>query len=439
MRPRTCLKCGADLPAKLTYPKRSTRSWFVREFDPNTGKQTDHPADSSSHADAIIEKMKRSWSPDPIQERLTEHVLSLIHDIAVSDLQAGKVALIEKLGGDSTLMGLEAVSLADFTDRIIADMRTLEDRSEVYLGDVRRALDGLQVVTGIQTSTEITTDCVRDFHRALRTGGWTRNNGRTIKPMGKRSTKKMLGTLRAALNRGVKARWVNPKVLAKDSGVWAQETERLEHEYMPDAALSAVLAAAGDSCWWRALILTTYNGALRRQDVLVLRWADVDLDGSQAPQFGMVGPSLRAENHKAKRPRRVPLHPATVRALQELRDHPTALKPPRYPQHAGTIDDHVFPVVGFSDPDSAVSKGFGDLAIKAGLVRADGGPRFTLHDLRRKWNDDFGRAGASPREQMAACGHSTLSVNVEHYQTVDAARMQELVSRNRALGSIGVA
>ncbi len=439
VRPKVCVKCGAGLPAKLAYPKRSTRSWFIREFAPSTGQTTDHPATSSEDADRIIEQAKRSWTPNPVLERLTEHVLALIHDIDVPDVQAGKVALIEKLGGDSTLLGLESIPMTDLVDRIIADMRTLEDRSETYLGDVRRALEGLQVVSGVQVSTEITAESVRDFHRALRTGGWKRGT-RTIKPMGKRATKKTLATLRAALARGVKARWVNPKAIAKDSGVWAQDTEQVEHEYMPDAALSALLTAAGDSTdsrWWRALILTGYNAAARRDDLLRLRWSDVDLDGSQAPQYGMVGPSIRVENHKAKRPRRAVLHPATVKALQELKDHPTALKPPRYPRHAGTIDDHVFPVVGFSHPASAVSKAFGELAVKAGLVLPDGGPRFTLHDLRRKWNDDFGRCGASEREKMAACGHSTLAVNVQHYQTVDAARMQELVSRNKALANVG--
>jgi integrase len=436
VRPKQCVQCGADLPSKLSYPKRSTRTWVVRCFDPRTGRTTDTPADSSADADAMIERARRTWTPDPIQERLAEHVGTLIRDIDAMDLQAAKVALIERLGGDSVLLGLESIPMADLTDRIIGDMRTLEDRSDFYLGDVRRALEGLQAVAGVETSAAITADSIRTFHRALLTGGWKRGT-RPVKPIGKVATKKTLATLRAALARGAKARWVNPKVLGKDSGVWVQDTEAVEHEYMPDAALAALLTAAGESHWWKAMILTVYNAAMRRDDALRLRWCHVDLDGSQAPQFGVAGPSIRVENHKAKRPRRAVLHPATVRALQALKDHPTALRPPRYPEHAGTIDDHVFPVVGYSHTATAVSRAFGELAIRAGLVAADGGPRFTLHDLRRKWNDDFGRCGASQREQMAACGHSTVDVNVRHYQTVDAERMQELVSRNLALASVG--
>jgi len=62
--------------------------------------------------------------------------------------------------------------------------------------------------------------------------------------------------------------------------------------------------------------------------------------------------------------------------------------------------------------------------------------RFTLHDLRRKWNDDFGRASASIREQMAACGHASPSVNIAHYQVADSSRMRSLVMKNALLGAI---
>ena len=53
--------------------------------------------------------------------------------------------------------------------------------------------------------------------------------------------------------------------------------------------------------------------------------------------------------------------------------------------------------------------------------------RWTLHDLRRKANDDIQRAGASLREAMALTGHSSAAVNVQHYQSADPARMRELV------------
>ncbi len=83
-----------------------------------------------------------------------------------------------------------------------------------------------------------------------------------------------------------------------------------------------------------------------------------------------------------------------------------------------------------------MSQAYADLCIVVGLVDKRGNNLYPLHDLRHKWNDECGRSGASEREKMAACGHRSLAVNVSHYQTVDAGRMQELVLKNQALGNI---
>lgn len=62
-----------------------------------------------------------------------------------------------------------------------------------------------------------------------------------------------------------------------------------------------------------------------------------------------------------------------------------------------------------------------------GLVDATGKNRWTLHDLRRKANQDIQRAGGSLREQMALTGHKSVQVNVLHCQSADPDRMRQLV------------
>ena len=53
-RAKTCIKCGADLPSRLTYPAKPKLKWHVREFDPSTGKEKDYRFDSAEQADEFI-------------------------------------------------------------------------------------------------------------------------------------------------------------------------------------------------------------------------------------------------------------------------------------------------------------------------------------------------------------------------------------------------
>ena len=428
-RPKVCIKCGADLPEKLTYPRKGRRTWYVREFDPATGRQRDFACESSEQADELIREKQRDFTRDPVQVKLLEKASVLIREVQADDLDAAVNTLIVALGGDATGRTIRGIPLAEFRQTVCAELRTTEDLSESYATEAGRVLDDFATITGVSSTADIDEDAIRKFRHTLKAGGWRRGS-REVKPLGNHTVKGALAALRAVLTRGVDRRWVNPKVV-KAGKLWSHKVEKVSHLRMPDDALAAILKATPDR-WWRAFTLLAYNGACRRDDVLRLQWSDVDLDGSQADRFDMPPgcPSVRIENHKGKDPRRLPLHPATVKALQDLRNHPTALTRRNYPTRTATISEHVFPVLGYARAASEVSTRFARIVVNAGLVDAKGSNLYSLHDLRRKANDDTGRAGGSLRDQMAITGHKSVAVNVNHYQTESAERLRELMESN---------
>jgi hypothetical protein len=133
------------------------------------------------------------------------------------------------------------------------------------------------------------------------------------------------------------------------------------------------------------------------------------------------------------------LKPIVVEALRDLRSHPVVVAH----QHTSLADravgvdgngravdqELVFPIRGYQCPANETSDLFADLCIRAGLTNQDGKNKWSLHDLRRKANDDIMRAGGTLREAMSLTGHSTAEVNWRHYQSpAELVRMQELTS-----------
>jgi integrase len=124
----------------------------------------------------------------------------------------------------------------------------------------------------------------------------------------------------------------------------------------------------------------------------------------------------------------MPLHPAAVRALQDLRREPV-------------IDRRVFPVRGSTNPASRISHLFAELCVKAGLtetVERDGKAvvknPWSLHDLRRKANTDLRNHGAWAKERAALLGHRTTAVNEAHYEALLPSRERGLIDSLETFG-----
>ncbi|MFH0980923.1 MAG: tyrosine-type recombinase/integrase [Planctomycetota bacterium] len=418
-RPKVCVKCEAELPVKLTYPKKSARTWFVRTFDPRTGKQTDHPADSSSHADAMIEKFKNTWTADPVLERVTKYVLALIGQIEADTDDAAVNALIGKLGGDASSRSLRPVTWDD-ARKIIANEMREKGKSEIYILDLLRATDDLRIITGLTDWTHLDLEAIGKYRSARMTGGWHRADGRPVKAVGGRAVNKALATLAAFLARCVRKGWITRNILEK------QPDERIKVpsirvEYMPNADLAKLIDATAGS-WLQAFIIVSYYCGARRNDILALEWdRDIDLEGTKAVAEGRTGPHVYVRGTKADTPHWCPLHPAAVKALRDLRAQPV-------------IDKAVFPVRGSLNAPSYVSHLFAQACLRAGLtetVERDGRVRvknrWSLHDLRRKATTDLRNAGASPKERQTIIGQRTQSVGEQHYEAMQPARERALI------------
>jgi hypothetical protein len=134
-RIKTCLGCGARLPCKLTYPKKTALTWYVREFDPRTGKTADHPCRNREAADELIHQKRRDYTPDPVQEWLIERASNLIRGVEVDNRDDAVNQLIVELGGDPRSRALKSV---DWEDAIRSVCREHRDAglSDMYVDNL---------------------------------------------------------------------------------------------------------------------------------------------------------------------------------------------------------------------------------------------------------------------------------------------------------------
>ncbi len=425
-RPKVCQCCGTALPGKLTYPKKAVAKWYVREFDPATGKQRDFPVSTSEAADELIRQKQRDFTRDPVQEELIEEASVLIRRIGATDRDDAVNQLIVVLGGDASARTVKPIGWDEARDTICDELRQ-KGKSGAYIDDVRRITRDFGTITELTEWSAVDLDAIVKYRSVRMTGGWQRNE-RVVKAVRGRAINKDLATLSAFLARAVRKNWIsrNPLEGAKDERV---KVKAVRVKYMPDDDLRTLVEAA-EPVWLRALVIVAYYTGARRGDLLRLEWErDIDFDGSQVVQEKRVGPHIYVQGAKADTPHWMPLHPAAVMVLRRLR-----LTEP-------VIDPLVFPVKGYQRRGSRVSTLFGELCIKAGLVETveRNGKlldknRWTLHDLRRKANTDLRNRGASPKERMALLGHRTAAVNEAHYEAVLPDRERELIDGLPAFG-----
>ncbi|GMU22574.1 MAG: hypothetical protein AMXMBFR13_26590 [Phycisphaerae bacterium] len=427
VRPKVCAKCGAKLPALLTYSKKSEVAWYVREFDPETGSTRDIACDSSEAADELIRRKVRDWTPDPVKQSLLERASVLIRSLDAGNPDDAVNQLIVALGGDPAKRALKPIGWQEAVDIIAAEMGQ-KGSAAAYVEDLRRVARDLQAITGLTDWTQVDLEAVSKYRAARLAGRW-RSNGRPAPPIGGHSLNKHLNTLSAFFTRAVRKGWVvaNPLKGATDERV---KVPQPRVEYMPDADLRALVDAA-DTVWLRALVIVAYYTGARRNDLLALAWdRDIDLDGSKVAGEGRSGPHIYVRGSKADTPHWMPLHPAAVQALKALRQEPV-------------IAPEVFPLKSTS-PGPRASRLFADLCIKAGLTMTveRGGKqivvnRWSLHDLRRKANTDLRNGGASPKERATLLGHRGTAVNESHYEATIPSRERELIDGLPSFGLTG--
>lgn len=430
MRPKTCIKCGTELPSKLVYPKsKGNREWYVREIDPITGKKKDLACPSAQAADALIAQLERDWSPDPVRTALIEELSVIVRQVEAATRDDIVNVLIERLGGSAAERTLEPIGWQEAIDIICEEMKQQGD-STSHIEDTRLVCNDLQDITGIDEWKDISLDAIGKFRAARLSGDYTPRAGRRLRPVKPVSVNGDMRVLCAYLNRLVLKRWIVRNPLEKAAGVLCKVAQ-CRVRYLPDSDLDTLIEAAPDT-WWRSLILVAYYTAARRNDLLALEWTDIDLDGTMSKDGAdRIGPHIYIRGAKADTAHWMPLHPDAVEALKRLRAEPR-------------IDRLVFPVVATAKNKGAlVSTRFATLCCRAGLTveavdrkgRTYTKNAWSLHSLRKKANTDLRNAGASPKERAGLLGHRSVEVNEQHYESLLPSRERSLID---ALPSRGI-
>ncbi len=171
------------------------------------------------------------------------------------------------------------------------------------------------------------------------------------------------------------------------------------------AEVRALLEAVAPQ--WRPLIVTAVFTGLRASELRGLRWADVDLAAKvvrvrqRADRWGHLGVPKSAAAR-----REVPMAPLVLNVLREW-----CLACPK-----GELD-LVFPGRG-GKVDSGARIWSGALApaeVRAGIVGADGKPKFGLHALRHFFASWLIDQGFGPKRVQVLMGHAGVQITLNTY------------------------
>jgi integrase len=167
----------------------------------------------------------------------------------------------------------------------------------------------------------------------------------------------------------------------------------------------AILEHAGPR--WRPIILTATFTGLRASELRGLAWGDVDLAGKvlyvrrRADFEGTIGRPKSAAGARA-----VPLAPIVVNTLREWQ----LACPPGpadfvFPNGAGNVEYH----------GNLTTRGFYAAQQAAGVVNADGKPKYGFHSLRHFCASTWIELGFSPKRLQAMLGHSSITMTFDVY------------------------
>jgi integrase len=158
---------------------------------------------------------------------------------------------------------------------------------------------------------------------------------------------------------------------------------------------------------WRPLFVTAVFTGMRASELRGLIWDDVDFDRKvvhvrqRANLWGEIGAPKSAAGD-----REIPMSPMVVNVLREWK-----LACPRgelglaFPNGAGRVEAH----------SNLATRGFNALQIAAGIVGADGAPKYSPHSLRHFFASWAIEQGFSPKRLQALLGHSSIQMTFDRY------------------------
>lgn len=203
-------------------------------------------------------------------------------------------------------------------------------------------------------------------------------------------------------------RWKRPEVRPWEPGEASRFLEAIKCERLEVAYLVAL------------------SLGLRREEVLGLRWSDIDFAAKTitiAQALARVGGKLRFIEPKSRQSRcMIPLHDGLVPAL---RNHHRRELEERLAAGSRWHDSGLLFTTGIGTPlePLALNEDFDRIIAKAGLRRV------RLHDLRHACASFLLAQSVHPRVVMELVGHSQVSLTMETYSHVMPDAMREAVAR----------
>jgi integrase len=158
---------------------------------------------------------------------------------------------------------------------------------------------------------------------------------------------------------------------------------------------------------WRPFFVTAVFTGMRASELRGLTWDDVDFTRKavhvrqRANLWGEIGAPKSAAGE-----REIPLAAIVVNALREW-----GLACPRgaqrfvFPNGCGNVESHA----------NIANRGFYAIQIAAGIVGADGKPKYGLHALRHFFASWAIERGFSPKRLQALLGHSSIQMTFDVY------------------------
>jgi len=197
--------------------------------------------------------------------------------------------------------------------------------------------------------------------------------------------------------------------------------------------VSILLKYAQEDCYY-PIIYTAVSTGLRRNELLALRWRDVDLDMcsisvAQTLYKGRGRVEFKEPKTKYSR-RRVAMTPKLALYLREYRVERESLY-----RHLGvplTLDDLVFSNIDGKPIDpSTLTHSCAKIVKRAGLI-------CRFHDLRHTYASLMLAAGVHPKIVSEALGHSTVAITLDIYSHVTPGLQEAAAKQLDSVLPVGV-
>jgi len=271
------------------------------------------------------------------------------------------------------LRGIRKIAYETFQNE---ELEAMNGRlAESSLESLERTLAGFGEVCKVKWLADVTPAMVEGFFsERLRCGSLATAN-------------KYLRTLKASLNRAVRRGYLerNPASDVKQ----VREPEK-ELRVLTPQEVGRLLSAC-QSVRWKVLVALAVTTGMRLNEMLSLRWEDVDVE------TGTVWVRNRPGHlTKSRRNRILALVPAICTMLGRVR-------------HDGQFVLHT--QAGRLWRNN-VQRGFGAIVKRAGI------PRCTLHDLRRTFISHLAMAGVNEAVVKELAGHAAISTTLRYYTRI---------------------